>query len=157
MRVVGVRKHPDQAAKAAGRRVEGIDKLPELLGMADVVVNVLPYTKETVRFFGRKEFELMKRTALFANMGRGITVDENALIEALSAKRIAGAVSDVSTVEPLPADSPLWDADNFLLTSHYSGFHPKYDDMAFDVFIDNLGRYVRGEPLRNIVDKAAGY
>ena len=157
MRVVGVRKHPDRPAGTTGRRVEGIDKLPELLGLADVVVNVLPYTMETVKLFGAKEFNLMKRSAVFANMGRGITVDETALIEALAAKRIAGAVSDVAAAEPLPHDSPLWDADNFLLTSHYSGFHPKYDDMAFDVFIDNLGRYVRGEPLRNIVDKAAGY
>jgi phosphoglycerate dehydrogenase-like enzyme len=99
----------------------------------------------------------MKKSALYINVGRGSVTDEAALIEALETKTIAGALLDVTEVEPLPADSPLWDMDNVLLTGHYAGMHPEYGAMALEVALKNLGRYVRGEPLKNIVDKKKGY
>ncbi len=155
MTVVGVRRHP--SGEVGGRAVQGLERLPELLGQADVVVNILPLTPETVDFFGIQEFGYMKKSALFANIGRGGTVNEADLVRVLREKRIAGALLDVTAVEPLPADSALWDLENLLLTSHYSGFHPRYDEMALGVFLDNLDRYTRGQALRNQVDKHKGY
>ena len=156
MTAVGVRRNPPNAGSNE-RRVEAYSSLPGLLAEADVVVNILPYTAETRALIGKREFATMKRTALFANIGRGMTVDEAALAEAVRSGTIAGAVLDVTVEEPLAESSPLWDLPNVILTSHYSGFHPRYDELALGVFLDNLGRYVRGEELRNVVDKKLGY
>ncbi len=156
MTVVGVRRNPP-AAGSGDVRVEAFSALPGLLAEADVIVNILPYTAETRALIGKREFSAMKRTALFANIGRGMTVDEAALVDAIGGGAIAGAVLDVTAEEPLPASSPLWELPNVILTSHYSGFHPRYDELALGVFLDNLGRYVRGEELRNVVDKKLGY
>jgi phosphoglycerate dehydrogenase-like enzyme len=133
---------------------------PELaayLPQADVVVNILPLTPDTVHFVGGAEFAAMKREALYINVGRGATTDEAALIEALRAGRIAGALLDVAEREPLAPDSPLWDMENVILTGHYAGLRADYDVLALDIALDNLGRYIRGEPLRNLVDKERGY
>jgi phosphoglycerate dehydrogenase-like enzyme len=138
-------------------RVEGISALRDLLPLADHVVNILPATRETVGLFGAAEFGVMKKTALYVNVGRGATTDEAALIEALRTNRIAGALLDVMKTEPLPADSPLWDLPNVLFTGHYAGAHPEYGQLALEVALDNLGRYVRGDTLVNVVDKQAGY
>jgi phosphoglycerate dehydrogenase-like enzyme len=99
----------------------------------------------------------MKPAALYINIGRGATTDEAALIEVLRSNRIAGALLDVVEREPLPPDSPLWEMDNVILTGHYAGCHPDYSRMAMDVALDNLGRYNRGEALKNLVDKKRGY
>jgi phosphoglycerate dehydrogenase-like enzyme len=158
MRVVGVRRSAGAGPGGAGT-AELVDysRVPELLPESDIVVDILPLTPETRECIGTKEFALMKKTALFANIGRGKTVDEAALLTALRDGTIAGAVLDVMATEPLPPESPLWDAPNIIITSHYSGFHPRYDELAFGKFLDNLGRYVRGEPLINVVDKERGY
>ena len=79
------------------------------------------------------------------------------MIDALRAKTIAAALLDVTVEEPLPPDSPLWTMDNVLLTAHYGGLRSDYDRLALEVALDNLGRFVRGEPLRNLVDKDRGY
>jgi phosphoglycerate dehydrogenase-like enzyme len=158
MKVIGIRRHPDkESAGSAGVRVEAASKLPQLLPEADVVVNILPLTRETRAFFGKEEFAAMKNTALYVNVGRGATTDENALIEVLRNKTIAGALLDVTETEPLPPESPLWDMENVILTGHYAGFQPQYDLAALEIALDNLGRYTRGEPLRNLVDKKTGY
>jgi len=99
MRVIGLRRHP--ATKSADIPVQGMEKLPELLGQADVVVNILPLTPETRNLFGVKEFGCMKKTALFANIGRGGTVVEDDLVAVLRERRIAGALLDVTATEPL--------------------------------------------------------
>jgi D-2-hydroxyacid dehydrogenase (NADP+) len=91
------------------------------------------------------------------NIGRGPTVDTNALVDALQARRIRGAGLDVTDPEPLPSDHPLWKLDNVIITPHFSGGQPGYNDRAVDIFIDNLNRFAAGEPLRNQVDKHAGY
>jgi phosphoglycerate dehydrogenase-like enzyme len=157
MEVIGLRRRITEPAVEQGVRLEPAGKLRELLPRADVVVNILPHTQETANLFGGAEFAAMKRTALYINVGRGATTDEEALIGALKNKTIAGALLDVTKKEPLPEDSPLWDMENLILTSHYGGMHPDYSALAMELTLDNLGRYIRGEPLRNLVDKNAGY
>jgi phosphoglycerate dehydrogenase-like enzyme len=99
----------------------------------------------------------MKKSALYLNVGRGTTTDEAALIAALRSGSIAGALLDVTEQEPLPPESPLWDLDNVILCPHYGGLRPNYKYIVLDLVLDNLGRYVRGEPLKYLVDKRAGY
>jgi D-isomer specific 2-hydroxyacid dehydrogenase, NAD binding domain len=91
------------------------------------------------------------------NIGRGATVQTDALLEALKSGRIAGAALDVTDPEPLPPDHALWAMDNVILTPHYAGFHPGYIQRASAIFLENLARYVAGESLTNVVDKHAGY
>jgi phosphoglycerate dehydrogenase-like enzyme len=161
MRVIGVRRRIP-AAGTAGAEEPGVTlapspELPEYLPLADVVVNILPLTPDTRRFFGPAEFAAMKREALYVNVGRGATTDEEALIEALRSERIAGALLDVAEREPLSPDSPLWNMENVIITGHYAGLRADYDQLALDIALDNLGRYIRGEALRNLVDKERGY
>ncbi|MDR2796940.1 MAG: D-2-hydroxyacid dehydrogenase [Treponema sp.] len=157
MRVIALRRSVPEVPEPGDVRIESIRNLRALLPEADVVVNILPYTQETAHIIGAAELGAMKRTSLYVNVGRGPTTDEKALIEALQTKRIAAALLDVTEIEPLPRDSPLWDLDNVILTSHYAGLHPDYSALAMEIALDNLGRYIRGEPLRNLVDKHQGY
>lgn len=158
MSVMGIRRSgPLVPREEDGVTVVSALKLRDQLPAADVVVNILPLTEETRYSFGAAEFAAMKKTALYINVGRGTTTDQGALLKALRSKAIAGALLDVTDPEPLPEDSPLWDLDNLILTGHYAGFHPNYDAIALKIALDNLGRYVRGEPLLNLVDKSAGY
>jgi phosphoglycerate dehydrogenase-like enzyme len=157
MLVTGLRRNPSKGGAAEGVRLESADKLGDFLPQADYVVNILPYTGDTRHYFGALEFGRMKQSALYVNLGRGATTDEAALIDALRSKRIAGALLDVTEIEPLPGGSPLGELENVILTSHYGGKHPEYSPMALEVALENLGRYVRGEPLKNVVDKNRGY
>ncbi|MDR2103190.1 MAG: D-2-hydroxyacid dehydrogenase [Treponema sp.] len=157
MSVIGIRRSNTQSGWEQGVRLEPPAKLRELLPQSDIVVNILPHTQETTNIFGKAEFAAMKRTALYVNLGRGATTDEDAMIEALKNKTIAGALLDVTRQEPLPPASPLWDMENVILTSHYGGMHPDYSALAGEITLDNLKRYLKGEPLTHIVDKAAGY
>jgi phosphoglycerate dehydrogenase-like enzyme len=157
MEVIGLRRNPAKGGGQPGVRLENASKLRELLPQADHLVNILPATGDTRHIIGKAEFDLMKRTALYINAGRGTTTDEAALVEALKSKRIAGALLDVTETEPLPGDSPLWGLENVILSGHYAGMHPDYAALALEVALDNLGRYVRGQPLKNLVDKQAGY
>jgi phosphoglycerate dehydrogenase-like enzyme len=131
--------------------------LYEALGQADYVVNILPHTADTEYRLGKKEFDSFKPQAVYVNVGRGKTTYESALAEALRTGRLAAALLDVTETEPLPGDSPLWDMENVLITPHYAGFHEDYNGLAMDIALENLGRYLRGETLRNLVDKGAGY
>ncbi len=156
MHVLGVRRDP--SANAPG--VEAMfnsDRLLEVLPQADFVVLTVPMTPETKSLIGENELRAMKATAYIVNIGRGGTIDEAALVRALQAGRIAGAGLDVFAPEPLPADSPLWDMENVIITSHYAGNTPNYDERAMAIFLDNLQHYMAGEPLRNVVDKTLGY
>jgi phosphoglycerate dehydrogenase-like enzyme len=156
MSVTGIRRNPG-AAPAGVEKVLSCGDLHEVLPEADIVVNILPHTPETKDLMGAREFAAMKKTALFANIGRGGTVNEDALAEAVRGGIIGGAVLDVTAREPLPPESPLWDIPGIIITPHYSGIHPRYDEIAFDLFLDNLKRYTAGEPLLNIVNKELGY
>ncbi|GAB1482341.1 D-2-hydroxyacid dehydrogenase [Treponema sp.] len=160
MKVIGVRRNPSQEgteASSSSVQTVSFSDLGRVLPLSDVLVNILPLTAETRGMFGEQQFKQMKETALFVNIGRGGTVDQDAMIAALKEKRIKAALLDVCDPEPLPASSPLWKMQNVLLSSHYSGFHPNYDKLALGVFLDNLNQYVRGEKLLNEVNKSLGY
>jgi phosphoglycerate dehydrogenase-like enzyme len=156
MKVIGLRRR-DVSLVEGGVRIESASKLRQLLGETDILVNILPFTEDTQNFVGKEEFALMKKSALYVSVGRGQTTDQDALIEALKAKRIAAALLDVTSPEPLPPESPLWDMENVIITSHYAGQHPDYDALAMEITLENLGHYIRGEALRNEVDKNSGY
>jgi phosphoglycerate dehydrogenase-like enzyme len=160
--------------RAAGLRVRGVARTPrppdetfdaiagrqELraeLARADHVVDVLPITAETRGMFDAAAFAAMKPSAIFVNIGRGATVNEAALIEALQTGVIAGAALDVFEVEPLPAGSPLWRMQNVLVSPHRAGDHEGWQSDVVALFVDNLRRFIAGEPLRNVVDVELGY
>jgi phosphoglycerate dehydrogenase-like enzyme len=132
-------------------------KLPQAVSQADIVINCLPATRETAGVFDAAVFENMCPSALFINVGRGLSVIENDLITALQNKSIAGAALDVFETEPLQADNPLRFMENVLITPHCSGASPLNSDRGFDLFYDLLTRYMAGRRLYNTVDFFAGY
>ncbi len=132
-------------------------QLGKLLESADHIVNVTPLTPETTRMFGEKEFRKMKSTAVFYNLGRGASVDAQALIKALENGTIKAAALDTFEEEPLPANNPLWKTKNLFITPHIGGPIPHYSHLLTEIFIDNLRRYLDGRPLGTVVDKTKGY
>ena len=135
----------------------GPAELPRMLPRCDVVVLCAPLTAGTLRLIDRAAISAMKPTAYFINVGRGASVDEAALAEALREKRIAGAGIDVFAQEPPAAGHPFYDLDNVIVSPHVSGFLPSYDDRCAELFAENLRRYLAREPLLNLVDRARGY
>ncbi len=156
MEVIALRHNPDHESPAVDETV-GADELLEVLPKADVVVSTVPLTKATHHMLDERAFAAMKDGALLINIGRGPTVDEQALIAALQSGKLGGAGLDVFEHEPLGADSPLWQMDNVIITPHSSGVTPHYNDRAFALFLANLERYLAGEQLDNVVDKKQGY
>ena len=156
MRVLGIRRNPagDLPGVAA---IYGSDRLYELLHEADCVVLTVPLSRATQGMIGERELRAMKPTSYLINIGRGGTLQQPALIQALREGWIAGAGLDVFDQEPLPATSPLWELENVIMTAHYAGLTPAYDQRALAILLDNLQCYRAGEPLKNVVDKAAGY
>lgn len=130
--------------------VHGISELDAFLPSADIVVLIVPSTQETTGMMGAREIALMKQGALLVNAARGPVVDTPALVDALHRGRIRAAV-DVTDPEPLPEDHPLWDAPNLLLTPHVAASTPQFMVRAMQLAADQVGRYLRGEPLENIV------
>jgi phosphoglycerate dehydrogenase-like enzyme len=130
------------------------DALDDLLPRADFVILTIPHTPETEGLMNAARFSRMKSSAYFINIGRGKTTRLDDLVDALRTGKIAGAGLDVFEVEPLPADHPLWEAPNALLTPHTAGFGPYLDDRRQAIIVDNARRFVRGERLQNVVDKA---
>ena len=128
------------------------DQLPRVLAHADWVAVALPLTDDTRQIFDTKTFAIMKPGAHFINVGRGELVDEDALIAALQSGHLAGAALDVFATEPLPADSPLWNMDNVIITPHSSSASAQSGLRSEDIFVKNLARYVAGEPLLNEVN-----
>lgn len=148
----------------SGRQAENFDEmfsgdqLNELLPRADFVVSVLPGTKATENLFGKEQFKAMKKEAVFINIGRGSTVCEKALIEALHNGEIAHAVLDVFKKEPLDDNSSLWDMENVTITPHVSGVSPAYQHRVFEIFEHNLSVYRSGNGnYMNQVDLKRGY
>jgi phosphoglycerate dehydrogenase-like enzyme len=169
MRVLALRRSPGRSKEGYASRQsgdqEGVipeefftpDKLHEMLSKCDYVVVALPLTHETEHLIGEAELKAMKPSAYLVNIARGAIVDEQALVRAVREGWIAGAGLDVFEREPLPDESPLWAMDNVLISPHVAGFTPRYDERATALFVENLGRYLSGEPLLNLVDKARGY
>lgn len=137
--------------------IDGIDALPEALAWADVVVDVLPGTERTRHLFDSGAFAAMREHARFVNVGRGSTVDEGALVEALRSGTIRAAALDVFEEEPLPSQSPLWSLPNALVSPHVAGDYAGWREATVGLFVQNLARYVDGRPLRNVVDKRLGF
>lgn len=153
MTVLGVRRHPpisDAETSPVARWFDG-SCVEEALAPARVVVNLLPATPETTRFFDTRRFAAMSRGALFINVGRGSTVDEIALLSALENGRLAGCGLDVTARKPPPLDDPLRQHPRVVLTPKTSVFSHRYMDHAVEFFADNLDRYLAGRPLRGLV------
>jgi phosphoglycerate dehydrogenase-like enzyme len=155
MRVVGLRRSGEPCPHV--EQMYTPDTRLEFFAACDVVMNSLPLTEKTRRFMGPPEFAALPPGAIVINTGRGPTIDTEALMESLRAGRLGSALLDVTDPEPLPADHPLWSMEYVIITPHYSGAHPGYNRRAAAIFVDNLRRYVAGEPLRNVVDKREGY
>jgi phosphoglycerate dehydrogenase-like enzyme len=155
MTVLGIRRKAgtvqgfDEVADRAG--------LASFLARADFVVLVTPLTEDTYHLVGSAEFAVMKKAAIFINVSRGDTVDEEALLAALVSGRIAGAGLDVFHEEPLPVSSPFWDLKNVLLTPHVAGVSPHYLERSAEIFAVSLARFRAGESLPNRVDLKLGY
>jgi phosphoglycerate dehydrogenase-like enzyme len=139
-----------RVARSARDGVEPVSKLDELLGMADIVVLIIPLTSETQHIMNAKRLARMRPGALLVNAARGAIVDPDALLQALTEKRIRAAI-DVTDPEPLPLGHPLWNAPNLLLTPHVAGDSAKFLKRLFKLASAQAERFARGEPLLNIV------
>lgn len=139
-----------RVARTAREGVHSVQQLPELLPAADIVVLIVPFTSETRGMIGARELALLQPGALLVNAARGPIVDTDALLAALYAGRIRAAI-DVTDPEPLPDGHPLWSAPNLLITPHVAGSTPRFMARAMAFAGEQVGRYLRGEPLQNIV------
>lgn len=133
------------------------DRLDALLPRADFVVLTVPHTPATEGFMHRARFRLMRKSAFFINIGRGMTTRLDGLVDALRAGDLAGAALDVFETEPLPADHPLWRMGNVLITPHTAGYGPHLDERRYAIIRDNCRAVIAGTQLRNVVDKAAWF
>jgi phosphoglycerate dehydrogenase-like enzyme len=151
MKVLGIKRHPEPVENFD--IVWGNDRLHEALSQSDFIVIVTPLTPDTFHLLKAEEFRVMKNTAVIINVSRGQTVDEEALINALQNEEIAGAVLDVFNVEPLPAESPLWELENVLLTPHNSALTKNSDRKTIRFLCDNIDNFRRGQKLVNQIEK----
>lgn len=147
MRVLGSRR--SRIEDDVLDRFVPLESLHELLAESHYVVLCMPYSDETEGMIGAGELAAMRDDAVLINVARGGVVDEQALISALERGVIKGASLDVVSQEPLPPDSPLWSLENCVLTPHDAGYSPLGDERLGALFLENLRRFVRGEPLRN--------
>ena len=155
MRVIGTRKRP--APLPHVEQVYGPEDTDQVLAASDWVLLLLPVTPETRGFMNAARLQRMKPTAHLLNFGRGELVVDGDLIEAVKARTIAGAVLDVFTTEPLPAEHPFWSTENILVLPHIGGLHPGRDHIVAQLFVDNVERFLAGRPLREAVERARGY
>lgn len=153
MEVVATRAHPRKPKPSFVKKVWGPQELGNLLGESDFVVICLPHAPGTVRVISRDQLKEMKKTAYLINIGRGMNVDTEALVEALRNEQIAGAGLDVfEPPEPLPREHPLWNMDNVIITPHCAA-RPTPPERRVRVFLENFNRFVAGEELLNVIDK----
>jgi D-2-hydroxyacid dehydrogenase (NADP+) len=156
MRVIGVKNTPRPLQWVD--HVYGPMEMGEVFKQSDYVINLLPDTQATRGLIDKAFFALMNKSACFINLGRGPTVNQADLIEALLTKRIRAAVSDVYEKEPLPAKSPLWQMENVILTPHVAGASPQYLQRAMEIVRHNLNVYLSGSgKMVNVVDPVRGY
>lgn len=155
MRVHAWRRSYGGSAPGVERIFAGREELESFVSGCDFVVSVLPTTAETKNVFSAAVFAAMRKHAVFINVGRGASVDEDALADAVARKVIGGAVLDVFRDEPLPAASPLWDMEQVIITPHVSG--PVVPEDVVGIFIDNFRRYRAGAPLLREIDIQRGY
>jgi phosphoglycerate dehydrogenase-like enzyme len=154
----GVRRRVDLGPPPGFARVIALRDIEAALPEHDVIVLAAPFTPETAGLLTARRLDLLPANAIVVNVARGALIDDEALIDRLERGRLRGAVLDVFRDEPLAATSPLWQLRRVLLTPHISPVSPgRFWPRQLELFLDNWTRYVRGEPLRNLVDKNAGY
>jgi phosphoglycerate dehydrogenase-like enzyme len=154
-RVLGTRRRPEPVEGV--ELLTGDDALDRLLAESDYVILTLPETDETTGLMDGDALARMREDAVLVNVSRGGLVDEAALVAALEAGALRGAALDAFSTEPLPEGHALWTAPRVLITPHTSAYTHRFWERESELLLDNLGRYRTGEPLRNVVDKAAGY
>jgi len=132
-------------------------QIGDVLGAVDALILACPLTDRTRHLIGRTEIALLRPGAVVVNLSRGEVIDESALVDALAEDRIAGACLDVFETEPLPPTSPLWAMENVIISPHSASTVADENRLLTDLFIDNIGRWLAREPLRNVFDKDAGY
>ncbi|MDA8125183.1 MAG: D-2-hydroxyacid dehydrogenase [Deltaproteobacteria bacterium] len=158
MRVIATRRSITEATcEPDVDRLLPASSLPELLAESDFVVIALPATPATGKLIGEAELRMMKPSAFIINIARGKIINEGALTRAIKENWIAGAGLDTVAVEPLPSWSELWELPNVIITPHVGGRRTDYNRLAIPLFLENLKRYLGGEPLLNLIDKAKGY
>ena len=148
---------PFLESEAIARLGGHVTSLEDLLTQSEFVTLHVPSIPSTKGLLSDERLNLMPSGAVVVNCSRGDVVDEDALAQHIMAGRIVGAGLDVFETEPLPQDSPLWDMDNVVMTAHYAGLTPHYEERAMAIFVENLKRYRNREPLRNVVDKKLAY
>lgn len=156
MEVIAVDPHPEPGAPHL-HETWGMERLPELLAQSDVVVVSAPLTSESYHLIDADALAMMKPDAYLIVVSRGGIVDEQALADALTNGQIAGAGLDVTEIEPLTSESPLWDAPNLIISPHTAGDSTEKEQRCVEILRENLHRYARGEVLLNLVDKRRGY
>lgn len=156
MRVIAAREHPEKGSEGVDV-VYGPAHINEIFRQADYVVLATPITAGTSALANAERIALMKPDACLINVGRGPLVDETALAEALRQKKIGAAALDVFPKEPLAPDSPLWDLPNLLITPHTAAQTDKIWERHYNLYSENLRRYLNGKPLLGLVDKQRGY
>jgi phosphoglycerate dehydrogenase-like enzyme len=155
MTVLGVRARP-QATKHVDE-VHGASALPSLLPHADFIAISTPLVPATRDLIGPQEIAAMKPGVVLSDVSRGGVVDQTALGAALETGHVTGAAFDVFEEEPLPASNPLWQHENLLISPHCSSVYEGWEKASFDLFLQNLARWMQGETLVNIVDPKRGY
>lgn len=157
MRVVAVRENLGKPKPQAVEKVLPAAELDSLIAQSDFVALTVPVTPATRGLMNASRLARMKPEACLINVGRGPLVDEAALLAVLRERRIGGAALDVFEHEPLPADSPLWDLENLLITPHSAGLTERLWDRQYELISENLRRYLEHRPLLAVVDKQKGY
>ena len=155
MRVIGTRRGGAPLPGLA--EVHPPERTAEVLAQSDFVLLLLPATPDTENFINAQRLAQMKPGAWLLNFGRGHLIADADLIDAVQSKRIAGAVLDVFRQEPLPPEHPFWGTDGILVLPHIGGGHPTRDTIVARLFVDNLARFLDGQPMKEVVDRAAGY
>jgi len=155
MRVIGTRRRPEAMVGVA--QVLPAERTPEVLAQSDFVLLLLPATPQTENLIDAERLRMMKPGAWLLNFGRGQLINDDDLVAAVKAKTIAGALLDVYRQEPLPADHAFWSTEGIIVLPHIGGPHPQRDRFVARLFAENLGRFLDGKPLKEVVDRKAGY
>jgi phosphoglycerate dehydrogenase-like enzyme len=155
MKVIGTKRRPESIANVD--EVLPAERTDEILAKSDFLLLLLPATPTTDNFINTERLSKMKPSAWLINFGRGHLIKDDDLIAAVRNKTIAGAVLDVFRQEPLPAEHPFWKTEGILVLPHIGGPHPQRDRFVAKLFVDNLGRFLDGAPLKEVVDRSAGY
>lgn len=155
MHVIGTKRRPTRIPNVA--EVLAPEQTDEVLSQSDYVLLLLPATPDTENFIDAKRLARMKPSAWLLNFGRGQIINDADLMAATKEKKIAGALLDVFRQEPLPSEHPFWKAPGIIVLPHIGGPHPQRDRFVARLFVENLKRFLDGEPLKEVVDRAAGY